>query len=207
MWIYLGIVSALFLGLYDVCRKHALRDNHVIGVLAVSTASSLVLIGPMVLLSRIAPGWMTRLGVFVPEACWLAHALLAAKSVIVCGSWVLSYYSFKHLPVSIAGPIGATAPVWTLIGAVWFFNERLTPIQYTGFMIMGISYLWLSAIGDKEGISMHKNKWVLCMLVASLLAAFSGLYDKYLVNVLGYHPLQVQANQEGFGVHPLEGEA
>ena len=36
-WIVASLVSALFLGVYDLCIKHAIRDNAVLPVLFFST--------------------------------------------------------------------------------------------------------------------------------------------------------------------------
>jgi len=33
MWLYLGLLSALFLGLHNLCKKHAVSNNEVIPVL------------------------------------------------------------------------------------------------------------------------------------------------------------------------------
>ena len=40
---------------------------------------------------------------------------------------------------------------------------------------------------------MHRNKWIGCMMVATLLGACSALYDKYLLQVIGLPVATVQA--------------
>jgi len=193
MWIYLGILSALFLGIYDINRKHALRGNPVTPVILLSTLSAMPLVLAVIVFSRLAPALMQQAHLYVPPAPWIAHLHLLNKAAIVTAAWILSYYGMRGLPVSIAGPIGATAPVWTLLGAVVLFGERLTMSQYGGFAVMGISYALLSAIGNKEGVSFASNRYVLAVVASAVLGAVSGLYDKFLINILGYHPLLVQA--------------
>jgi drug/metabolite transporter (DMT)-like permease len=39
-WIAASLVSALFLGVYELCTKHAVRDNAVVPVLFFSTLSN-----------------------------------------------------------------------------------------------------------------------------------------------------------------------
>ena len=51
LWITLGILSSLFLGLYDVGKKHALRENAVIPVLFLSSVFALAWMIPPVVLS------------------------------------------------------------------------------------------------------------------------------------------------------------
>ena len=40
MWLILGLISAVFLGLYDVCKKASLRENAVLPVLFLATVST-----------------------------------------------------------------------------------------------------------------------------------------------------------------------
>jgi len=193
MWLYLGVISALFLGLYDVSRKHALRDNAVMPVLFLSSVCAALIVIPVVVLSRLAAGTMTEIGLYVPPLCLTAHLHLLAKAVIVSASWGLAYAALKHLPISIVSPVGAAAPVWTLIGAIILFHEHLSIMQFAGFGLMVVSYYWLSSVGSKEGIRFYSNRWILFALLATVFSAASGLYDKYLIQSLGFSPLAVQA--------------
>jgi transporter family protein len=193
MWLYLGVISALFLGMYDVSRKHALRENAVMPVLFLSTLCAIPVVVPVIVLSRLAPELMLKANLFIPPASVMTHLHLFNKAVIVSAAWVLGFYAMKNLPISIASPVGAIGPVWTLLGALILFHEHLTTTQYAGFAVMTLSYYGLSSIGDKEGIKFHSNKWILFILLASILGAASALYDKYLISSLGYPPLVVQA--------------
>jgi transporter family protein len=65
-------------------------------------------------------------------------------------------------------------------------------MQYLGFAVMVISYYWFSTVGKKEGIIFYSNKWILCILLAAMLGATSGIYDKYLLQTLNYNPLVLQ---------------
>ena len=40
-------------------------------------------------------------------------------------SWVFGYFAIAQLPLTIVGPINATRPVMTLVGAMLVFGERL----------------------------------------------------------------------------------
>ena len=45
----------------------------------------------------------------------------------------------------------------------------------------------------KEGISFHKDKWIVLMFLAALLGAASALYDKYLLQRAMLDPVAMQA--------------
>ena len=87
----------------------------------------------------------------------------------------------KHLPLTIVGPINATRPVMTLVGALLIFGERLNVYQWIGVLLAIISFFLLSRSGKKEGIDFKHDRWVWFVVLAAVLGAISGLYDKYLM--------------------------
>jgi transporter family protein len=192
MWLYLGLFSAVFLGFYDITRKHALQSNAVLPVLFFATLAEALLLLPVAVFSPLTPEFMTWLGLFSPHFDWIAHLLFFLKAIIVAILWMLAYFSLKHLPISIYSPIGASGPAWTLIGAMLVFGERLTVIQWVAFGILFVSYYIFSIVGSREGIVFHTNKWVIFLFMAVLLGAASALFDKYLVQTLGYSAVGVQ---------------
>jgi transporter family protein len=192
MWLYLSALSAAFLGLYDICRKQALRSNAVIPVLFFATVVETLLLLPIAVLSPISPDLLARLGLFIPPFGWVAHFCCFLKAIIVAVLWLLGYFCMKHLPISIFSPIGASSPAWTLVGAMLVFGERLTAFQWVAFGVLFISYYIFSLVGSREGIVFHTNKWVILLFFSVILGAGSGLYDKYLVHTLGLSAVGVQ---------------
>ena len=193
MWVYLGIVSAIFLGMYDVSKKHALRQNAVLPVLFLSTVFGAMVMLPLVLLSRAQPAYASVRAFYVPPIAWAGHFHLLIKALIVSVAWMLSYFALKNLPISIVSPVTAIGPVWTLIGAVIMFHEQPTAMQYVGFGVMVVSYWWFSVIGGKEGILFYNNRWIAFTIMATLLGAASAMYDKFLIQRMDYPPIAVQA--------------
>ena len=110
MWVTFILISALLLALYDLAKKHSVRDNAVMPVLFTATLCgsagfAVALAGSGGLGAALAIG---------SKGFWL----VALKSLIVSASWVFVYYAMRALPLSIAAPIRASAPLWTLIGAI-----------------------------------------------------------------------------------------
>jgi drug/metabolite transporter (DMT)-like permease len=121
------------------------------------------------------------------------HLLLAAKSLLVACSWMCGYFAVKHLPVSLASPIRATGPVWTLLGALLVLGERPSWLELLGIVVTLASFVGLSVVGAREGIHFHRNRWVGWLLAGTLLGATSGLYDKFLLGRIGFAASTVQA--------------
>ena len=180
MWLAFALVSALFLGLYDVAKKQSLKENAVIPVLWFNTLFCSLLMLPFTLLSA-TTGLLDGSIFYVPTAGWELHRLLMLKAFIVLGSWIFGYFGMKHLPITLFGPINATRPIIVLLGGLLLFGERLNLYQWIGVIIAVISFYMLSVSGKKEGISFTHNKWVLCVIMATLLGAVSALFDKYLL--------------------------
>ena len=73
-------------------------------------------------------------------------------------SWTFGYFGMKHLPLTIVGPINATRPVMTLVGALLIFGERLNVYQWIGVLMAIISFFMLSRSGKKEGIDFQARQ-------------------------------------------------
>lgn len=181
MWLALAFVSAFFLGCYDINKKMSVHNNAVIPVLFLNTLFCTLLLLPLFLISRFSPETLTGTIYYVPSITLEAHAYIVLKSLIVLSSWIFGYFATKHLPLTITGPINATRPVMTLVGALLIFGERLNLYQWLGVLLTIVSFFLLSATGRKEGINFRQNKWILFIFLAAILGAVSGLYDKYLM--------------------------
>lgn len=193
-WVFLALLSAAFLGLYDICKKHSVNGNAVIPVLFFSVLCGAVIWIPWVIVSAVGGVDAVPFAMLEVDALGLVdHARLFGKSMIVASSWIFSYFALKHLPISLAGGIRATGPFWTLIGAVLLFGERPSGQQWAGIALTLVSFVALSLAGRKEGFVFHKNRWVLFMVLATLAGTVSGLYDKYLMGTVGYRASTVQA--------------
>lgn len=180
MWLALAFLSAALLGLYDVFKKRALKDNAVLPVLFLNTLFSSLLFLPFIIISHFT-GWLDGTIVYVAEGGWEIHKFILLKSFVVLSSWVLGYFGIKHLPLTIVGPINATRPVMVLVGAFIVFGERLNLWQWVGVLLAIVSFFLLSRSGRKEGIDFKHNRWIWMVVLSAMMGAISGLYDKYLM--------------------------
>ena len=195
MWIVLAFISAICLGFYDVSKKIALRDNKVVDVLMLSTCiSSLILAVPLVL-SRIHPEWMLGTPFYVPRLDLTAHLYTLLNSVLVLSRWAFASISLKHLPISVVSLSQATQPMWTLIGAMLIFGERLNTWQWIG-VVLAIGTIFVFSFGATKKVRhttlFHEHKYYyICLALAILIGAASGLYDKYLMRRYDHNAVQV----------------
>ncbi len=191
-WIAASLVSAFFLGCYDLCTKHAVRDNAVLPVLFFANLCSAGGWLALMTVDTLGPGILAENFRTAPLTAF-QHGQILLKSAIVASSWVCSYFAVKQLPISLASPIRATGPVWTLIGALLVLGERPSWLEMLGVAITLGSFFGLSLAGREEGIHFHRNKWIGWLLAGTLLGAVSGLYDKFLLGRAGFAVATVQA--------------
>jgi len=182
-WLLPVLASALALGFYDICKKHALKDNSVMPVLFFSTCTGAV-------------GFAVYLALAGKLAAAFAAApselgLVTVKVLLVGGSWICSYYALRELPITLASPVRSTAPLWTFLGGLLLFGEKLTLTQVAAAAIIFVGYCVFSICGKLEGFPLRSRGMVL-IIAGTLLGAASALYDKYLMNTLKLPAFRVQ---------------
>lgn len=190
-WILLSIVSAILLGCYDIAKKSAVKDNAVPPVLLLNVLTAALIWIPWVVWSYVKPDQTAAPQ--LSDITAVEHGLLICKSVLVGASWTLAFFALKHLPISIASPIRSTSPLWTIGFAVAAMGERPSRLQWAGVAVIVVAFLVFSRVGRREGIHFHRDRWVAMMIAATLLGAFSAVYDKYLLQTVGLSPAVVQA--------------
>lgn len=183
-WLLPVIGSALALGFYDLCKKHAVRDNSVMPVLFYATLCGSALYIAITLIT----GSLTASAVCSVRE-W---GLILLKSLLVATSWTCVYYAMRELPISIASPIRASAPLWTFLGSLVLFSEYPSLLQGIGMLAIFTGYYLFSVFGKLEGISFLRSQGIRLIILGTLLGATSALYDKYLMNVLKISPKIVQ---------------
>jgi len=187
LWVVLGAGSSLFLGFHEIFKKVSLNHNAVLPVLFFGSLAGAGVFLPFLLFSQAFSGTGLYISPQLPEA----HLFFLLKSGIVSGAWLFGYFSVKHLPVTLLAPLNASGPVWTMLGAMAIFNERLNVLQWTGVVLSLGFYYILSAGGNIKGIDQVNRRWIIFAFLSILLNSTSALLDKYLV--AQYDRLAMQA--------------
>lgn len=181
MWVSLAFLSALLLGLYDVAKKRSLKENAVLPVLWLNTLFSTIIFLPALIDSAAGTEWLSGTLLATAQGSWHDHAMVMIKAVMVLSSWIFGYFGIKNLPLTIVGPINATRPVLTLVGAMIIFGERLNGYQWVGVILAIVSLYLLSRSSKKEGVDFAHNRWIYCVAAAAIIGVGCGLYDRYIM--------------------------
>jgi drug/metabolite transporter (DMT)-like permease len=99
-----------------------------------------------------------------------------ARGVMVCGALFCSYNAYRQLPVHIAVLIGATSPIFTMVLARFFLNERIDKKRW---IVFGIGCCGV-AILCHEFLRETWNNYIFLALFGNLLAGFIAILSRWL---------------------------
>lgn len=174
MWIYLSIVSAVMLGVYDVAKKAAVQKNSVMWVLFATTSLSALFLLP-----------------FYEGGSAGDFLMLLPKTLLVSLSWISGLEGMRLLPLTTSSTIKASRPVFVVLCSIFIFGESLNDWQWTG-VVISLGALWLlSRSSRKEGIYFSNNAGIWWMILSVATGVASALYDKYIMK--GLSPNFVQS--------------
>lgn len=190
MWLWAAIGSAILLGIYDVFKKQASTRNDVLHILLYVTALSTLLLSPFVLTSAFGWRWLEGTAFDASPGSLRDHLLLLLKAFIVTVSWVTGLIGLKNLPITTAGTIKTSRPVFVLLGSILIFGEQLNPWQWVAILLAFVALWMLGHTSRREGFDFVRNRWVICMWISVLSGVASALLDKHLMSSM--QPMFVQ---------------
>jgi transporter family protein len=153
-------------------------------------ASAIVFI-PFLVFSHVNPVAAANHHVFIQSTGPAGHLLFVLKSCIVALAWLFGYFSVKHLPVTLLAPLNASGPVWTMLGAIVIYGEKMNALQWTGVAVSLVFYYALSFGGNIRGSDQKDRRWIFFAFLSILFNSASALLDKYLVRE--YDRISMQA--------------
>ncbi len=181
MWLWAAIGSAILLGIYDVFKKQASTRNDVLHILLYVTALSTLILSPFVLTSAFGWHWLENTSFNASPGSLRDHLLVILKAFVVTISWVTGLMGLKHLPITTAGTIKTSRPVFVLLGSILIFGERLNPWQWVAVLVAFVALWLLGHTSRREGFDFVRNRWVICMWVSVVSGVASALLDKHLM--------------------------
>ena len=142
-WLLPVLMSALLLGVYEIFKKHALRDNSVMPILFWSLVCGAL--GYAAFLG--ATGKLAH-AVAAPPELW---GLLLFKPLLVGTSWFFGYYGLREVPITLASPLNATNLLWAFFGGIALYGERLTLMQIAAAVVIFAGLYLFPARASSKG--------------------------------------------------------
>ena len=174
MWIWMALASAILLGVYDIAKKVALKNNGVYNILLVATALSALFVSPFITIGNL------------PD-----HLRLIFKAVLVTASWVSGMIALQLLPITTVSTFKTSRPMFVVLFSIILFGERLNWQQWLGVAAVLLALWLISVNSSREGISFKGNKGFWALVVSVFTGVASALWDKHIMT--GMQPLFVQS--------------
>ncbi len=183
MWLGWILASAVVLSAYDLVKKISVKGNAVFPTLLGTTIAGWLAVSV----------WSLGRGEFAASffISGTSITLLLLKSVLVGSSWTCTYLALRTLPITTAAPIRATAPLWTLLGAITLFREIPTHLQLLGMACVFGGCFLLTCTARRDDSGRVARLPILYSFAGTLLGSCSALYDKYLLHELHLPTLTV----------------
>ena len=143
MWIILALMSALMAGLSAVVAKIGLKNVDSSAGFAVQSVVIMVLSWVYVALTKGTPS-LARLQL----KDW---GFLALAGAISTAAYLFYFGSIKLGDVSRVAPIDSLSLVFSIVFAVVFISEKLTPPVVVGATLMAVGALIIATFGASGG--------------------------------------------------------
>jgi bacterial/archaeal transporter family protein len=175
MWLGMGALSGLMLGLTDIVTKIETKKSHALSVLFVSNCAGALFLVLFILGKNVIAGENPAL-----LFDYRVFLLAAPKNLLMVGSLVFMYKSLAGIPLSYAGAIRASGPIWTLLGAYLLVGETLTERETIGLIISILIYACYAVLGRQDGLGKVNLLPALGMTMATIMSSLGTAYDKYI---------------------------
>jgi len=120
----------------------------------------------------------------VPRRIGRGALLIFVVAVLaLIGNYVLYVKSLHYISAPVAQIVVQLAPVLLMLGSIWMFGERFSPVQWSGFvlLVLGICGFCMERLHTSGASVQLFSIGVVMMLAAAILWAIYGLAQKRLL--------------------------
>lgn len=194
-WVFLVLLYGILKGAREIAKKKAMSKNTVMEVLVAYTVLSFVMVIPQV---KDAGGMEIKY-----------YLLVALKAFAIFLAWICSFYSLKHLPVSLYGILSLSRILFATFLGVIILHESLAFNQLIGLFLVSTGLLLLKFKpfkkksidfqgGENNQIEMPTQIpvmqttafFVLLAFLSCIFNSISGFMDKILMKDINSSQLQ-----------------
>lgn len=172
MYIFLALLSAIILGIYEVLKKVSLKKSSVQEVLFFYCFCGFII--SLIFIS------------YAINMTFIDVIFVLIKSAIIVVDWWLVLKCMKKLDVGIVTSFSLVNTILTVFASSLFFNEQLSWRHFLSLIFISIGVILISFLDRKQTEAKERKNhysYLLILILASFLGAISALFDKYLLTV------------------------
>lgn len=169
VYVFVVIISALFLGAYEVLKKVSLKQSRVEEVLFFYCLS----------------GFLISL-FFINDAVnvdLINIIFILLKSGIIVVNWLLVAKCMAKLDVGIVVTFSLLNTILVVFASNIFFKEVITWVHLLSLFFISLGIYLVTKLENKEKEKKIEYKYIVYLILASVLGTCSALLDKYLLNI------------------------
>jgi len=178
-WLFLVLISAIFLALRTIFTKKLLIKNETLPMLffvsLLSTISMLFFYKSISLDLSLA-----------------IYILILLKSVVISIGWFCIYQAYKNLDISTVSPLRNLSPIFLMILSLIFLGEKASLINYVGIVLLIISAYLLeikSFSNLLDPFKFFKTKYFMLIIISMIGNSISAVLDKIILKSIDYYSL------------------
>lgn len=174
----LSLFTALLFGLLPIALKGLLGGMDAITITWYRFFFAMLFLLGVIALQQGFPSWQ--------RFRQAGLGILFLASISLCGNYLLYLLALDYLSPSSAQVLIQMAPLFLLLGSLFIYRERFSPLQWSGLgvVIVGLLIFFHNRLGELFGRLNDYSLGVLLMAAASVVWAVYGLAQKRLTATL-----------------------
>lgn len=174
MYIFLAIASSFCLACYNVLKKVSLKYSSVYETLFFYCSFGFLFA-------------LMFTNVNFINVDFIDILFILLKSCILAVNWLLVLIATKKLDVGVSTSFSMLNSIFIMIESAILFNEKITWIHITSFLIMALGIFLITRLSEKDYKEEKKNhyKYIALLIAGAILSSFSAIIDKYLIGFRG----------------------
>lgn len=178
-WVWLILISAVFLSLRNIFTKKMLEGNDTAVILFFVSLFTTFFLG----------FFYHQFDFSFPFSF---HLLIVIKSLLITLAWILVYEAYKNLDISIVSPLRNLSPIFLVILSFIFLGERITLINFFGILIIIFSAFLLEIQSVSQASfssSFFRSKYFLYIIIGLFCTSSSAVLDKVIMKEVDLYSL------------------
>lgn len=172
-WYVLALISALFIGFYEISEKKALTKVHSFSFIV--AASFIMLVTALPLL------WIREIQIVTQ----FQLLLLSIGCIFTASIYVFAARALRHLDISEYSPMMNLSPLFLLVFSWLFLSEAPSPVSLIGIALV-VSGAYFLELNHHDWFGpfrrMKENKYIHFLILALIFGSMSALMDKVIIN-------------------------
>lgn len=170
MWIILAFASAIFAGLTSILAKCGIKNTDSNLATAIRTVVVLIFSWIMVFLAGV--------GGEIHHINGKTMTFLVLSGLATGGSWLCYFKALQQGDVNKVTPIDKSSTVLTMLLAMIFLGEPITPLKCLAIFLISWGTYWM--IVRKEGSAKENTKktWFIYAVLSAIFASLTSILGK-----------------------------